>query len=310
MLRPRSACNGSAVNSGSISCAIEAVSSLGRARACRCSVVREDLRGRGGRPPVDRCRRRSATTLRSATIRSISAIGSLTMPGLPRQCTSQKPITARLRCSSAPARSGSAEPGRPSRTSRAVRTARARPGSRRRSGRPPSPARCRPARRRLQSSRAPLRSAAPRVDGRRLRRGSSRGRACPGSTRPRSPGRHPSVLASWIARVPTPPAAAWTTTVSPAARCALVRSRCQAVRPCTISASACPSVTSSGRAKVRSGNVSAFSAYPPVPTSDATRRPSAVSADDLAARDHRQLGRGQVGVLDLVGVGVVDARAA
>ena len=46
-----------------------------------------------------------------------------------------------------------------------------------------------------------------------------------------------------------------------------------------------------------------------VPTSAATRRPSAV-ARDLAAGDQRQLVGGEVGVLAGVRVGEVDARAA
>ena len=70
----------------------------------------------------------------------------------------------------------------------------------------------------------------------------------------------PHALASCTASVPTPPAAACTTTLSPVARCVEVRSRCQAVSPCTISARACPSLTASGSGNDIAGWTRAFSA--------------------------------------------------
>ncbi len=76
--------------------------------------------------------------------------------------------------------------------------------------------------------------------------------------------------------LPVPPAAACTTTDSPPASRAEVRSRCQAVRPWTISASACPSVTSSGTSWAIASQTAARSAYPPLSASATTRRPSAV----------------------------------
>ena len=70
----------------------------------------------------------------------------------------------------------------------------------------------------------------------------------------------PQALASCTERVPTPPAAAWTTTDSPGARWVLVRSRCQAVSPWTSRDSAWPSLTLSGTGKLIAGCTSAFSA--------------------------------------------------
>ncbi len=70
----------------------------------------------------------------------------------------------------------------------------------------------------------------------------------------------PSGAPSWTASEPTPPAAAWTTTLSPARSCADVRYRCHAVRPWTSSASAAASDTSSGTAKVVAAGALANSA--------------------------------------------------
>src|SRR6266496_2241692 len=86
----------------------------------------------------------------------------------------------------------------------------------------------------------------------------------------------PQRFASCTSSDPTPPAAAWTTTVSPSAIRVLVRSRCHAVRPCETRARAWPSVVPSGMSKVRLSGARARSAYPPSPTSATTRRPSAV----------------------------------
>jgi hypothetical protein len=61
----------------------------------------------------------------------------------------------------------------------------------------------------------------------------------------------PKCFASWIASEPTPPAAAFTRTDSPQPSRALFRSTCHAVSPWMSSASACPSVTSSGTSTAR-----------------------------------------------------------
>ena len=174
-----------------------------------------------------------------------------------------------------------------------------------------SPARRRPARPPLASSR---RRAAPsgrrwrcRGRGRHRHRGLWRGPACRRWRRVAMTRPAPSSWASWTARLPTPPAAACTTTVSPGASRALVRSRCHAVVPCSTKASAVVSSTSSGSAKVVAGWARACSAYPPSPSSATTRRPSAVAPDDLGPWDERDLLRRQVVVGGLVGVGVVDA---
>ena len=53
-----------------------------------------------------------------------------------------------------------------------------------------------------------------------------------------------------------------------------MRSRCHAVRPWTISASACPSLTPSGSGKLSPSATSACSAYPPLIANAATRVPS------------------------------------
>jgi hypothetical protein len=87
----------------------------------------------------------------------------------------------------------------------------------------------------------------------------------------------PKGLASWTAREPTPPAAAITTTVSPDASRADVLYKCQAVSPCNRRARATPSETPSGMSATDAAGATAYSAYPPVPTSAATRVPSAMS---------------------------------
>jgi hypothetical protein len=118
----------------------------------------------------------------------------------------------------------------------------------------------------------------------------------------------PERWASWEARLPTPPAPAMTTTDSPSAMCELVRSSCQAVAPWRTTASACASLTPSGTGRVRTSCATTFrrnrrrrAGRPPV----GRRRPG---ADELRARDQRQLLGGEVTVLDLVRVGVVDPR--
>src|SRR5215218_6766953 len=86
----------------------------------------------------------------------------------------------------------------------------------------------------------------------------------------------PKRFASWTAIVPTPPAAAWTATLSPSRSCALVRSRCQALVPWTTRPNACASLTPSGTFHISDGWASARSAYPPPFNSATTRSPSGV----------------------------------
>ena len=118
----------------------------------------------------------------------------------------------------------------------------------------------------------------------------------------------PHRLASCIATVPTPPAPACTTTDSPGARWVLVRSRCQAVAPCTRVVNAAPSSTAVGNREQAArvgGDLLGVAA-----AAEQTEQPLPVRAadDHLAARNHRQRLLGEVGVLGRVRVGVVDAR--
>ena len=117
----------------------------------------------------------------------------------------------------------------------------------------------------------------------------------------------PQSLASWIARLPTPPAPACTTTVSPACRWVLVRSRCQAVAPWTRVVSAWASETSSGTSNSSSGSAAIFSRV--AAGADEADEPAAglVAHDRLGAGYQREGLLGEVGILGLVGVGVVDA---
>ena len=70
----------------------------------------------------------------------------------------------------------------------------------------------------------------------------------------------PIGLPSCVASEPTPPAAATTTTVSPSATRPTVRYRCQAVSPCSSSASAVPSLTPSGIGTVIASGTATYSA--------------------------------------------------
>lgn len=86
----------------------------------------------------------------------------------------------------------------------------------------------------------------------------------------------PHALASCTAIVPTPPAAAWTTTDSPASRWAFFFSSTQAVVPCTSIESAWRSSTPSGTSNAMCLFATAFSAYPPLLMSATLRWPAAV----------------------------------
>ena len=70
----------------------------------------------------------------------------------------------------------------------------------------------------------------------------------------------PNGRPSWVASEPTPPAAAWTTTLSPGAIRAHVRYRCHAVSPWSSSASAVASLTPSGIGNVVAAGAAANSA--------------------------------------------------
>ncbi len=70
----------------------------------------------------------------------------------------------------------------------------------------------------------------------------------------------PHSFASCTAIEPTPPAAACTTTLSPSARCALLRSSSHAVAPCTTRLSAVRSSTPSGTSNVVAAGATAFCA--------------------------------------------------
>jgi hypothetical protein len=67
----------------------------------------------------------------------------------------------------------------------------------------------------------------------------------------------PEVPGSCTASEPTPLAAAWTTTVSPGRNPALPRNRCQAVSPCTSSASAAASCIAYGTGTVSAADTTA-----------------------------------------------------
>ena len=120
----------------------------------------------------------------------------------------------------------------------------------------------------------------------------------------------PSAWPSCTAIEPTPPAAPWTTTLSPSATRAAVRYRCQAVVPWTIIASAVPSSRPSGIAKtssLRRDRVLGVAAA-------ADERDHALAgvlahARDLAAGHQRQRGLLHVGVGAGVRVGEVQAGA-
>ena len=86
-----------------------------------------------------------------------------------------------------------------------------------------------------------------------------------------------------------------------------MRSRCHAVVPCRTKASAVVVVDASGSGKVVAGWASGLLGVPAAAEQPDHAPPVAVAADELGARDQRELLRGEVGVRGLVGVGVVDA---
>ena len=88
--------------------------------------------------------------------------------------------------------------------------------------------------------------------------------------------RAPAVFATCTASVPVPPAAASIRIVSPGSIRAMRLTSAIAVRPCTIAPAACSSSTSSGTGISIASGTATFSAYPPVPVSATTRRPSGV----------------------------------
>ena len=206
-------------------------------------------------------------------------------------------------------RSASAGCARPSRTPRAGRAGPARRGSGRRPCRRSSRARCRPRLPSLASRSAAVRSSARESTATSAPRSRRELRACPrddavAMTRPA-----PHRLASWIAIVPTPPAPACTTTRLAGLQ---VRRWCAAgatrSRPARAWSARRRRDTASGignsvrRVDARSSRRSRRRRRSP-----SSRGAVRVADDDLAARDQRQRLLGQVGVLGLVGVGVVDA---
>ena len=91
---------------------------------------------------------------------------------------------------------------------------------------------------------------------------------------------------------------------------ALVRSRCQAVVPCSTKASAVVSSTESGQRERGRRVGDRLLGVPAIGEQRDDAAAVVVAADDLGARDERELLRGQVVVGGLVGVGVVDAGCA
>ena len=121
----------------------------------------------------------------------------------------------------------------------------------------------------------------------------------------------PKTRPSWTASDPTPPAALWTTTLSPGATRAAVRYRCQAVVPCRIIASALPSSSPSGTANTRSSGADGVLGVAAV--ADQRHDPLAgvlAHPRHLSAGDQRQARLLDVGVRAGVGVGEVQARPA
>jgi hypothetical protein len=148
-------------------------------------------------------------------------------------------------------------------------------------------------------------------------RAASRPRRAVLGARPRAHRRHThgspgaSAAMAWFrsSYLPTPPAAACTTTLSPGCIRALVRSRCHAVSPWRITASAWASSTASGTGKLSPGEDQPTLG---VAAPGGEQRHYALAlgrrADDLRSGDQGQLRRGVVAVLGLVCVGVVDVR--
>ena len=269
-----------------------------------------DPRAPGARRPAD-----SAAVERSsrpaACRSSSSSIAGCRPPGSRSACTSQKPMTARDVAISRPMSIGDGRPPR----GHAVgdQPAERRQGGERRRrtrARRSSRGRRRPGLPSLASRSAASRSVADtpsRPRRRRRRPGRGPGRACPRSTRWRSPGRRPISRASCTARLPTPPAADVHDDGLPGRD---VRTGAQQVpgrralqrpgpaRSCRRPRRAARTSWPGGQRLLR---VAA--------AGQQRHHPAAVvePADHLGARDERQRLAGEVVVVGLVGVGVVDA---
>ena len=196
----------------------------------------------------------------------------------------------------------------PSRTPPAGPAAPAPPGSGRTPARRSSPGRCRRGCRRWPRAARAVRSLGPWSRRRRRRRARASARRLASldavaMTRPA-----PHRLASWIAIVPDPARAGVHDD-----RLALgqVRTGAQQVprrRALDEGGEGGGVGDLVGNREQRRGSAATCCAYPPPPSRPSSRRPSAAANDHLAAGNHGQRLLGEVGVLGLVGVGVVDAR--
>src|SRR5213593_3536930 len=87
--------------------------------------------------------------------------------------------------------------------------------------------------------------------------------------------RAPTAFAIWHAAVPTPPAADWTTALSPRARCPTVTRPCHAVRKTTGKAAPCTNDQPAGSGRTSAAGTLILEAYPPNRVTAITLSPGA-----------------------------------